>query len=228
MPQALLIVLLMSISVLAQSSGRVVGISDGDTITILSDRKQTKVRLAGIDAPEKGQDYSEVAKRHISGLIYNKTVTLKGDKIDRYGRLVAKVMFDGKDINLLMVQNGLAWHFSKYAREQSREDRLAYSTAEAEARNAKLNLWRYPNPVAPWDFRSGESTTRQSSTTTIRPLVSRPLNQVANGQIIGNKKSMIYHSPGCRDYDKVSEKNRVHFRTAQDAERAGYRAARNC
>lgn len=226
MPQAFLLILLLCLPVFAQ---KVVGISDGDTITVLTNRKETKVRLAGIDAPEKGQDYSAAAKRYLSTLIYGESVTLEGDKVDRYGRLVAKVVLDGKDVNLLMIENGFAWHFSKYASEQSPVDRLAYSKAEVAARRARLNLWRYPNPTAPWDFREGKAAEpAKNSASTFRPLISRPVYQSSDGQIIGNRNSMIYHEPGCRDYNKVAEKNRVYFKTRRDAERAGYRAARNC
>ncbi|MGD9563070.1 MAG: thermonuclease family protein [Pyrinomonadaceae bacterium] len=225
--QSFLLILILCVPVLAQ---KVVGISDGDTITVLTNRKQSKIRLAGIDAPETGQDYSDAAKRYLSSLIFGETVALEGRKVDRYGRLVAKVIHNGRDINLMMIENGLAWHFSKYASEQSPSDRVAYYKAEIAARKAGLNLWRYPNPVAPWDFRAGKSSQKAtaSALSTIRPLVSRPVYQPTAGQIIGNRNSMIYHEPGCRDYNKVAEKNRIYFKTRQDAEKAGFRMAKNC
>lgn len=229
MPQALILLLLLSLSAFAQTSAKVVDITDGDTITVISDRKQFKVRLAGIDAPEKGQDYSDSAKKYLSKLLFNQTIKLEGSKRDRNGRLIAKVFIDTRDVGLMMIQNGLAWHFTKYANDQSPSDRVLYNNAEASSRRNSLNLWRYPNPVAPWDYRAGGSantprpTPRQTETARTGAIASYP-----NGQIIGNKSSMIYHLPSCPSYDKVSQRNRVYFRTAQEAERAGYRVARNC
>jgi endonuclease YncB( thermonuclease family) len=215
----LLFILLLALSVATQTTGKVVSVTDGDTITVLTpQKKQIKIRLAGIDAPEKSQDYGDAAKRYLSALLFGETVRLEGDKVDRYGRLVAKAIDgQGRDVNLAVVANGLAWHYKEYANEQSAADRLAYAQAEQAARRAKLNLWRYPNPTPPWEFRNGE---------TIELIPDRPT--ASAGRIIGNRNSMIYHEPGCPSYDKVAEKNRVYFTTVQEAARAGYRAARNC
>lgn len=127
-----------------------------------------------------------------------------------------------------MIRSGYAWHYKAYESEQPSYERKAFAQAEKEARSEKIGIWSEPNPVAPWDFRSGESTARQSTSTTVRPLVSRPIYQSTGGSIIGNKNSMIYHYPGCPSYDKVAEKNRIYFRTRQDAETAGFRVAKNC
>lgn len=212
-----LILLISTHSIVGQISGRVVGVSDGDTITVLIQRnRQIKVRLAGIDAPEKGQDYSDTAKRMLSSLVFLQSVTVEGNKIDRYGRLVGKVLVINKDVNLALVQLGLAWHFKKYDSEQTVQDRKAYALAEVEARTARLNLWSYPNPIAPWDYREGIVPTGGVI----------PSNE--RGQVIGNKNSKIYHVPGCQSYSKVSEKNRVYFRNEREALSAGFRKAKNC
>jgi endonuclease YncB( thermonuclease family) len=155
----LLFILLLALSAATQTTGKVVGVTDGDTITVLTpQKKQIKIRLAGIDAPEKGQAYGDAAKRYLSALLFGETVRLEGDNVDRYGRLVAKAIDgQGRDVNLAMVANGLAWHYKEYANEQSAADRLAYAEAEQAARKAKLNLWRYPNPTPPLEFRNGET-----------------------------------------------------------------------
>lgn len=141
---------------LSQSlSGRVVAIADGDTLTILTDEKQqVKIRLAGIDAPEKGQPFGQKAKENLSRLVFNQMVLIDGEKRDRYGRLVAKVLIDGTDAGLEQVRAGLAWHFKQYEREQSQADRKKYAVAEEEARKEKRALWQDAAPVPPWEFRA--------------------------------------------------------------------------
>lgn len=99
-------------------SGRVVGVTDGDTITVLDQTStQFKVRLAGIDAPEKNQAFGQVSKKSLSDLVYNKQVTVDWQKQDRYGRIVGKVLVNGADANLEQVKRGLAWYFKKYKNE---------------------------------------------------------------------------------------------------------------
>lgn len=134
--------------------GKVVAITDGDTITVLdAQRVQHKIRLAGIDAPEKKQAFGQRAKQHISALVFSRIVDVEAEKKDRYKRTVGKVMVDGKDVNLAMVVAGLAWHYKQYEREQSASDRLLYSSAESESRQARRGLWRDTDPMAPWDWR---------------------------------------------------------------------------
>lgn len=134
--------------------GRVVGVSDGDTITVLdSNNIQYKVRLAGIDAPEKKQPFGQVSKRSLSELVFNKAVVVDWSKFDRYERIVGKVWVNDLDANLEQVKRGLAWHYAKYKKEQPLEDRLSYLHAEEAARGSKTGLWIEPNPIPPWDWR---------------------------------------------------------------------------
>lgn len=134
--------------------GRVVGISDGDSVTVLDiDKVQHKIRLAGIDAPEKGQDFGNRSKESLSELVYDQTVLVQTEKKDRYGRDVGKVLVQGVDVSLVQVQRGLAWHYKAYEREQSASDRILYDFAENEARASRRGLWVAPDPVPPWDFR---------------------------------------------------------------------------
>ena len=135
--------------------GRVVAIADGDTLTILDDEKtQHKIRLAGIDAPEKGQPFSQKAKENLSRLVFGQVVTIEGEKRDRYGRRVAKVLLHEVDAGLELVKLGLAWHFKRYQREQNQSDRKSYAEAEEKARAERLGLWADPSPVDPSEWRA--------------------------------------------------------------------------
>lgn len=152
---AALLIALVTLSAQADTlTGRVVGVTDGDTVTVLVvDNKQYKVRLAGIDCPEKGQPYGQAAKQSLSDQVFDRQVSVESEKRDRYGRAVGKVWVDGRDANLEQLRKGLAWHYKKYENEQPLEDRLAYRAAEDEARASKRGLWADPAPVAPWDWR---------------------------------------------------------------------------
>lgn len=151
---ALLLTLCAGIASAQPLIGRVVGVSDGDTVTVLlPERAQLKVRLAGIDAPEKRQPFGQRAKQRLSALVFGKTVTLVGSKRDRYRRVVAKILVEGQDANLEMVASGLAWHYKQYEVEQSAGDRVAYSRAEEGARSKRRGLWLDAQPLPPWEFR---------------------------------------------------------------------------
>lgn len=132
----------------------VVGVSDGDTITVLDvDKVQHKVRLQGIDAPEKSQPFGKSSRQHLSQLVFSMRVTIEFEKLDRYQRQVGKVLVNGTDANLEQVSHGMAWHYKKYQFEQSPEDQQAYSEAEQKARVRGIGLWVEDNPVPPWEFR---------------------------------------------------------------------------
>jgi endonuclease YncB( thermonuclease family) len=153
---AMLIILASSFSHLwaGTLAGRVVGVSDGDTITVLDGaRQQHRIRLQGIDAPESKQAFGNVAKRGLSDLVFGQTVEVRFDKEDRYGRILGVVFLGGQDMNLAMVSRGLAWHYKSYQRDQAPLDRQRYALAEDQARQAGIGLWRDPQPTPPWDFR---------------------------------------------------------------------------
>ena len=134
--------------------GRVVGVYDGDSVTVLdAQKKQYKIRLAGIDAPERAQAYGQKAKESLSDLVYGKSVDVEWSKQDRYGRIVGLITLAGVDINLEQIKRGMAWHYKQYQNEQSPEDRVAYAQSESQARDKKLGLWRDPAPIEPTVFR---------------------------------------------------------------------------
>jgi endonuclease YncB( thermonuclease family) len=138
-----------------QIEGKVVSVADGDTVTVLdAGRVQHKIRLSGIDAPERSQAFGTRSREYLSSIVAGQQVVVETDKTDRFGRSVGKILLRGRDINLAMVAGGLAWHYKKYQREQSSSDRLLYSNAEQEARARRVGLWRDDEPMAPWDWRS--------------------------------------------------------------------------
>jgi endonuclease YncB( thermonuclease family) len=132
----------------------VVGVTDGDTIIVLDgDKVQHKVRLAGIDAPERRQAFGARAQQALAAAVFRRFVVLDWKKRDRYGRLVAKVNLSDRDVGLELIAAGLAWHFKAYQGEQDPEDRTRYARAEIDARNARVGLWSDPHPTPPWVFR---------------------------------------------------------------------------
>jgi endonuclease YncB( thermonuclease family) len=134
--------------------GTVIAVSDGDTITVLDkSRSSHKIRLTGIDAPEKSQAFGQASKQTLSNLIYLQTVKVEWEKKDRYGRVLGKVIHQGRDINLEQVQRGMAWHYKDYIRDQSIEDRNLYAEAELKAREQKTGLWKDLDPVKPSEYR---------------------------------------------------------------------------
>ena len=141
----------------ATIEGKVVKVADGDTVTVLdADNKKHKVRLTGIDAPEKRQTYGNESTESLMTLVYLKTVTVQSYGTDRYKRELGKVLLNGLDVNLEQVKRGFAWHYKHYQRDQPPEDRVSYSDAEIEARQRRTGLWRGDSPIPPWEYRSGK------------------------------------------------------------------------
>ena len=145
----------------ADFTAKVQRVVDGDTVHVEDETgKKFKVRLTGIDAPEQNQPYVLSATYHLRGLLLNKFVLLESKpkkgkpySVDRYKRVLAKIILDGRDINLAQVLNGYAWHFKRYQKQQSPKDRELYSQAELHAEKNKLGLWDEKNPIAPWKWR---------------------------------------------------------------------------
>lgn len=159
-PISLLILFLAFTSVFAATiQGKVVAVADGDTVTVLdATHQQVKIRLAGIDAPEKGQPFGSRSKENLGRMVFGKNVTVDTTKQDKYGRTVGKILVGGVDANLEQIKSGLAWHYKKYESEQPQRDRIGYAQAEIDARSKKSGLWSDAAPVAPWDFRHGDGT----------------------------------------------------------------------
>ena len=143
--------------------GKVVQVAEGDTIMVLDSSKvQHRVRLAGIDAPEKGQPFGNASRKILRDLVSGKEVKVEYEKHDRYERIVGKVWITppdcpacGKtlDVGLTQITTGMAWWFRRYAHEQSPDDQMWYELAEEEAKAKKVGLWQDKKPVPPWEFR---------------------------------------------------------------------------
>ncbi|MGH9854052.1 MAG: thermonuclease family protein [Blastocatellia bacterium] len=199
-------------------TGKVVAVEGGDMLMVLdAEKRQHKIRLDGIDAPESAQAFGDKARQSLSDLVRGKTVTVTSSRVARNGWIVGKVTLDGKDINLEQIRRGCAWFYRKYATDLSQVDVKIYELAETDARDKGRGLWASPGPIPPWELRAaqrGPSAEWELEADDIR--------------IIGNRNLMIYHRPDCPDYDKVAERDRVPFKTEAEAEAAGYRKARNC
>lgn len=131
-------------------SAKVIGIMDGDTMEILYNNVPTKIRLAHIDCPEKRgkQAFGNIAKIALSNLCFGRIVTIKGERYDRYKRLIAVVINDKKqNVNQKMIKLGMAWHFTKYSKDP------VYAKLEIEARKNRVGLWQDKDPIAPWLWR---------------------------------------------------------------------------
>jgi endonuclease YncB( thermonuclease family) len=137
-----------------QIAGRVVSVSDGDTVVMLdSALKQYRIRLQGIDAPESKQPFGQRSKQSLSNLVYGRQVVAECPKHDKYKRSVCKIIAEGKDVNLAQIEAGMAWWYRDYAKEQSASDRAVYEATETRAKEAKLGLWADAAPVPPWNWR---------------------------------------------------------------------------
>ena len=158
--------LMFSIGALAETlTGTVVGVADGDTITVLdANHEQHKIRLAGIDAPEKAQPFGQRSKENLSRLVFSKDVRVEWEKRDKYKRIVGTVWVQPVscptcpktlDAGLAQLTVGLAWWYRKYAKEQSPEAAGRYEFAEQEARAKRVGLWADGQPIPPWDWRKG-------------------------------------------------------------------------
>ena len=135
-------------------TGKVISVSDGDTITVLDSKKnQLKIRLNGIDAPEKAQPFGQASKINLSSLVFSKEVDISWEKRDRFQRILGKVLLNGQDICLEQIKNGMAWHYRQYQRDQAAEDRGSYYLAEKDAREKRIGLWSDDAPIEPSQFR---------------------------------------------------------------------------
>ena len=161
-------------------AGKVVGVSDGDTITVLAaGNKQYRVRLQHIDCPESAQDFGSKAKKALSAKVFGKVVTIRWEEMDRYKRILGDVYVGRQWVNLEMVQEGMAWHYKHYSKD------AAMAAAETKARAAKVGIWSMANPTAPWDFRRGKGTPKLE--------IGQP-----NTRVFVTRSGAKYHRDDCR------------------------------
>ena len=149
--------LAVSFSAWADFTAKVVGVADGDSITVLRDREQVKVRLVDIDAPEKGQAFGNRSKQALEALVKGQEVRVVERGKDRYDRTLGRVYRGDLDVNAEQVRQGMAWVFRQYAKDDT------LNQIEAEAKDKKRGLWRDPDPVPPWKWRKTQMPSSRSS-----------------------------------------------------------------
>ena len=139
--------LMLALHAHADITGKVVAVADGDTITVLHDKAQVKVRLTEIDAPEKKQAFGNRSTQSLSDLCFGKTAVLDEKGKDRYGRTLARVTCDGVDANAEQVRRGMAWVYDRYVTDKS-----LYAVQE-DAKAERRGLWHDDKPLPPWEWR---------------------------------------------------------------------------
>lgn len=195
--------------------GRVVRVTDGDTLSVQRGDDAVTVRLEGIDAPELGQAFGDRATRRLRELSRGQVVTVYHRIADRHGRPIAVVLLpDGRSLSRILVSEGLAWQFREYSNS------LDLEALEALARSAKRGLWSEPTPLAPWEFRRLARARAPAGP-------NQPPERPA-GPVHANRRSGIYHLPHCASWSSVSDTNREVFIDAREAEAKGYRRAKGC
>ena len=211
----------------ASIAATVTRVADGDSfVARLADGRTVEVRLQGIDAPEARQPFGREAGENLRRLALDERLALRRVDRDPYGRWVVVATSDDGDLALLQIRGGFAWHNVRYAREQDEAFRERYAAAEREARAQRRGLWAAAQPVAPWDYkreqRSGEALAAPSRERL------RGDDTAAAGSVVGNRRSRVYHLPGCPGHSSVATGNRVLFASEEAAREAGYRRAGNC
>lgn len=196
-------------------AGRVTAVHDGDTITVQTPRGPVRVRLVGIDCPERGQPFSARARRFTSELVLGRDVRIEEDGRDRYDRILGRVFVGPRDVNRALVEEGLAW---RYERDGDGDPALA--DAERAARAARRGVWSTSNPVPPWQWRREHPRDDGKAAPPPVPAAN------ARGPLRGNTRSRVFHKPGCPNY--TCRNCTELFLSEASARDAGYRPAADC
>ena len=195
-------------------TGKVVRIADGDTVTVLQNNQEYKIRLYGIDTPEKGQDFGTKAKEFTSGLVFKREVKVIQKDVDRYGRIVGIIYVGDTCINQEIIKAGFAWVYRQYCKDGFCRD---WITLETNARTNQIGLWGHPDPVPPWEYRRGVKASTKTDKQT----------QKTEGNLYhGNRRSNVFHQPSCKDFN--CKNCTVLFQSRDEAINAGYRPCGGC
>lgn len=194
--------------------GKVVGISDGDTIQVMHNGKAEKIRLYGIDCPESHQDFGGKAKQFTGAMAFGKIVDVKTMDTDRYGRTVGLVHVNGKILNEELIKAGLAWHYTRYCKEPFCSKWQIY---QEEAKSKKIGLWSMREPIPPWDFRRAARNGTPQKNAGV---------SYAVGSYHGNVSSKAFHRPSCKHFN--CKNCTVIFKTREEAISKGYHPCGMC
>lgn len=175
--------------VVEEIHGKVIGVTDGDTIKVLVNKETVTVRLEGIDAPESRQSFGTKSKQALSEMVFGKAVTVKKTGTDRYGRTLGFVIVGDVDANAKMVENGWAWHFKKY------NDEVRLAKLEDAARKANRGLWADEMPLAPWEYRARQKT----------PVASLDESKDQKMSYWLNSSSGVRHNQRCEHFQKTKK-----------------------
>lgn len=181
--------------------GKVISVTDGDTVTALVEMVPIRIRMEGIDAPENSQSFGAKSSEHLKALALGKSVTIRKSGTDKYGRTLAFLVVDGVELNAKMVEDGFAWHYKKYNNDKN------LASLEAEARKQGRGLWKDKAAIPPWEFRErkkskaspkvplGEASEDASQTNPVK----RDVPPLSNGFWL-NTSSNVRHNPTCEHF----------------------------
>lgn len=211
-------------------TGKVIGVSDGDSIKVLFQGREVKVRLYGIDCPENGQAFGNKAKKMTNALLRGRNVRVYSEGKDRYGRTLAVVVADGTNVNEALIRNGYAWVYRKYCKEKYCSKWYQHETY---AKNHKKGMWVDPHIMPPWEWRQAKREKKQSvakastqrrksysSTSTAGSLQQQKQMYASSGTFHGNVKSRKFHRVTCRYYN--CKNCTAKFSSREDAISSGY------
>ena len=167
-------------------SGKCVHVADGDTVTVLKNGIPVKIRLFGVDCPEKSQEFGKEAKNFSTVLVKGKTVNVRPRKYDNYGRTIASIFIDGKNLSYQLINAGYGWHYKRYSRS------VRMAKAEINARNARRGLWQQENPQKPWNYRHGKKRSNKKKMTKVA------VSDDENISVFVTRNGSKYHRKGCR------------------------------
>ena len=204
-------------------TGKVTGVADGDTITVLRDGRSEKIRLHGIDTPERKQAFGNKAEALTNSLVRGRTIDVQPVTVDRYGRTVALVYVDGQSLNELLIQNGYAWVYQKYCKDSFCSD---WSRLEEQARNQKKGMWQDPHIVPPWEWRHSGQGQPAAASLFASSDGKRSGVDMTGAAFHGNVNSMKFHRPGCKVYN--CKNCTAAFSSRDEAVAAGYTPCKLC
>jgi endonuclease YncB( thermonuclease family) len=194
----------------ASFAARVVSVVDGDTVDVLlpGETRAIRIRLEGVDAPERGEPFNAAATRSMRVMLFEKTARLEGRAVDRYGRLVARISIDGRDASMELAKSGLACHYTQYLSD------AALARAQEQARREGLGFW------------ASTAAKPRCTAAVASASAPRPAPQAVTHAFHGSTSSRLYHAPGCRNYH-CRNCTRT-FRSESEAKAAGFRPAGDC